>query len=200
MKDCLGQEIKVGDIIAYTHGSYNQIYVVTQLGNNDNVKVGGSYVKASLTIKVTEQCELHYGEKYVTDMVEAVRHEFSTEKPKKAKTAPSEFYIFKLAGKYWVIRAQGFTVSERNKMRQEKMSNIQPPSTGGCYWYSTNDDECLQVFVHRHYYNIYRFEKQGYINTSVQLSKLKEYGLEEYIDKEVPEDVMAALLKSLNKE
>ena len=117
MRDVIGQNLQVGDVVIPSSGStgYMKPAVVTRLGSEESQKVqldGCSYYQCSYLVKINEQIKLSKGVAYFNALVEEQRHNFNTEAV--AKKEPSARYCVLLANnrangtdKFYCIKLTG---------------------------------------------------------------------------------------------
>ena len=87
MKDCFGQEIKVGSFVIPTNRSSiyfydpNNIPVVTRIGSTEKVQVnGGAYYNADYLLVVDTIYKQVFGENQYINRIKEVESEFNTQK------------------------------------------------------------------------------------------------------------------------
>lgn len=199
--DILGREIKVRDIVVATNNSsvYPQIHVVTRLGSENRVQLNGSsYAMAEYLMVCTEQYVIQKGQKEADTFVNKCAEFFDDEQVVK-KLPPPRFVVSRIChyttykdGKsirdprprFFVIQVQGTNqdcFKQLNEFQAKQNITIKDPDRK--YLKENKPKEYASD-----YYRVGMFWVYHDIKHAVSLRQLKEWGLDAFINQEVPFD------------
>jgi hypothetical protein len=193
MKDCLDQDLNVGDVVVQANCSYiPKPQVITRLGATTKVQLNGnSYVESSWLVKINEQYVVAKSLNEYNNLVSNQNHNFNYT-PVQDKPAPTKYLVLQVGEyatyvanqkvispkRYFVCSITGKTVGDYNEDYRTKRveldalgNNIQ--AFGLCS--SRYDDNKQYMFKH--------------FDWSYLLSKraLTELGLDAFIDTDYKE-------------
>lgn len=209
MKDILGQEVAVGDVVVATNksGAWKQFNVVTRLGSKDRVQVnGGGYIMAEYLLKINEQYVLAKSQSDFDSLVAEYKDQFVHEQVKQ-KPASTRYHVFavrKLRA-YHVTRDNSdlefYCVSSNKETTQlryiEALEKARSISGKNLRDYS---HEVNTLYKKKDYMTgIDKIKFSSYFeNFDLSFKSIRELDLEQWIDSKiqhVPENLVSELLR-----
>lgn len=213
MKDILGQDVAVGDIVVATNksGAWHQFNIVTRLGSKDRVQVNGSgYIMAEYLLKINEQYVLAKGQEEADHIVSLYKDQFVHEQVKQ-KPAATRYYVF--AVRKQKVYDRSTCKSDRDNSDVEFYCVSSNKETTNLRFIEAMQKACAisgknlrdyshevnTLYTKKDYMNETKLIKfSSYVeNRDFSFKSICEFGLQQWIDSKVeivPQNLMDALL------
>lgn len=173
MKDILGQEIQIGDMVAYCTGGYVKLDhgIVTKFGNANNCRANNAWVKSNAICVITDQFK---GTGIYEELYEKHKDSFEYEKPKSGQGLKYRVVVYKAANIAFVISFADD--SELTQKLQDIRSYVQTQFAGSYFYPGT---------IYRVHDGRFGYSESCRITKAkrtLSMKSIKQLGLENYLD------------------
>lgn len=221
-RDPLGQDVELGDIVIIADGgaaSARRLHMVTRKGSTDLAQVdGSSYYPQRFLIKVDALLDsLSQARRREVEVLRNVSREQGwLNATPVAKKVPTPRYLVVAFEEYWletgttttpglrrsvwhstryyVVKCEGNTDTQARAAVNDIQRDLQSVLTDGRYL--IHNTATWQPAIHNRNDRDGFVFYGGYSYARMSLKSLKERGLEGYINREIPEDVITPMIKT----